>query len=153
MKTRILECLFLGGVCSVLLSGCGGGKLGEVEGTVTLNGKPLSGAEVVFQPDHEGRPSSGITDEEGHYVLQYTANQAGAEVGVHTVRIRAEVTRKDRFGEEVTVGDRVPTRYNEESELKKEVTSGDQEINLELESNGKIYAPGDTGTEAIDTCE
>jgi hypothetical protein len=119
---------------------------------VKLNGKPLSGATVEFQPEHEGRPSTGTTDDEGRYVLRYTANQGGAEVGTHTVRIRAEVTKKDRFGEPVIVGDRVPGRYNSQTELKEEVESGRNEINFDLQSDGKISTPEEDRPE-VDTCQ
>ena len=65
----------------VFLSACGGGSdtppLGTVTGVVTLDDKPLSDAEVTFQPE-KGRPSLGKTDSEGNYTLVYTASDNGA---------------------------------------------------------------------------
>jgi len=51
----------------VVLSGCGSGgpKIVPVAGTLTHKGKPVANAIVHFTPEH-GRPSSGLTDEEGH---------------------------------------------------------------------------------------
>jgi hypothetical protein len=150
MKTPLIGCLVLGIVCSIL-TGCGG-KLGNVEGTVKLNGKPLKGAIVMFQPQHEGRPSSGTTDEDGHYVLDYTPKERGAEVGTHTVTIQAPVTKKDKFGEEIIIGDWVPSKYNTKTELKKEVTSGSSTIDFDIESNGKVQPLPKEKPERVDTC-
>jgi hypothetical protein len=64
---------------------------GEVEGVVTLNGKPLTDIEVVFLPDPEkgsrGRRSTSLTDKEGHYRITSDAGRAGAPVGLHRVCI------------------------------------------------------------------
>jgi hypothetical protein len=66
-----------------------------VSGRVTLNGKPLAGADVIFQPrgnSKEPRPagtgSTGHTDEEGRFSLRMVEpNKAGAVVGDHVVTI------------------------------------------------------------------
>lgn len=118
------------------VSGCGSGDFGSVNGKVTLDGKPLKGASVTFQPVKKGRPSSGITDEEGNYVLKYTADQEGAEIGEHIVRISLEETEKDEFGEEVSLGETVPAKFNVESELKREVKPGDNKFDFKLSTEG-----------------
>ncbi len=118
----------------VVIGGCGSSDLGTVEGTVKLDGDPLKDAVVTFQPA-KGRPSIGTTDENGHYELMYLADQPGAKIGTHTVRISAEITKTDASGEEEVIGDRVPKKYNEESELKKEVKPGSNTIDFDLESN------------------
>jgi hypothetical protein len=62
---------------------------GEVEGVVTLDGKPLAHAEVVFMPDPEkgnsGRRSVALTDDQGHYRIASDAGRSGAPVGAHRV--------------------------------------------------------------------
>lgn len=78
----------------VLIAGCAGSKVAPVSGTVTLNGKPLAHATVVFQPEGDGKDpgpgSTGTTDENGRYRLQLmTKNAAGAQVGKHKVSITA----------------------------------------------------------------
>lgn len=68
------------------LAGCGGGSGAvPVEGTVTWNGSPVSGLVVEFEPVSGNRPSQGFTDENGHFVLNYTINEQGAETGNHNV--------------------------------------------------------------------
>lgn len=110
----------------LLAAGCGDGyRLAPVSGTVTLNGKPLAGADVHFQPigskenPSPGPGSHGKTDAEGHYTLRVDARQAGAVVGKHRVMIYAyegAVPQSDAGGGK-KMHDRVPLRYNENSTL------------------------------------
>ena len=100
--------------CCLVTPGCGsGGKLATVRGKVTLNGQPLQGALVEFQPtDPGGSPSSGMTDAEGRYELMYTFDKSGAAPGEHVVSIRTGGTRVDDSGREVECRECVPTKYN-----------------------------------------
>src|SRR4051794_7441641 len=57
---------------ALVMIGCGesGPKLVQVTGNVTLNNKPLEGAEVVFTPDAsnlEGQPATDMTGPDGNY--------------------------------------------------------------------------------------
>lgn len=64
---------------------------GSVEGVVTLDGKPLTDAEVVFMPDPakgaKGRRSVALTDKNGRYRITSDAGKDGAPVGFHRVII------------------------------------------------------------------
>ncbi len=85
--------ILLSALAIVCCVGCGGGgpadqpDLANVSGTVTLDGKPLADAMVQFNPDGEGRPSSGTTSSDGSYTLQYTADHSGAKIGGHSVTV------------------------------------------------------------------
>ncbi len=83
----------------VALVGCGGSKhyqVGEVEGTVLINGKPANKIFVQFIPEVAGEASpplsNGQTDESGHFVLNLVERggsmQPGAAVGTHRVVLR-----------------------------------------------------------------
>jgi hypothetical protein len=118
------------GLLCFALAGCGSG-LGSVEGTVTLDDKPVQGVEVTFEPvGDEGGTATGYTDEKGHYALHYPGRQEGAPPGEYTVRLA---------GAEVLDGDapplRIPARYNSESDLKRTVESGTNTFNFALTSN------------------
>ena len=138
---------------SAALSGCGGGSdlvLGEVEGVVTLDGKPLPNAVVTFAPKGGGPAGVGKTNAEGEYQLM-TAGQPGAVPGEHTVSIICvpepapveaasshdqadggiSTASEDYEPPEVT---EVPARYNTETELTEEVKSGGNTINFDLKS-------------------
>lgn len=124
-------------ICAVL-SGCGGTpsdqpELGLVEGVVTLDGEPLSGAMVEFHPA-SGRTSTGLTNEAGEYELEYTENTPGAMVGSHTVHISTERYVTDDNGETSEFPERVPAKYNSQSSLSADVTEGQNEKNFDLSS-------------------
>lgn len=115
----------------VLLGGCGRSDIGQVDGTVTLDGQPLPDVLVEFEPVNGGRSSSGKTDAQGKYVLDYTSSEQGAMVGEHIVRITAAETEVDEEGNRPQRAN-VPAKYNTESELKKTVQPGKQTIDLAL---------------------
>jgi hypothetical protein len=111
-------------------AGCGGSgdrpELGEVTGTVTLDGQPLKGVIVMFTPD-SGRPASGVTDESGRYELIYRYGVSGAKAGPNTVSF--EYPTGDS-------GPPIPAKYGGQSTLKKHVESGDNAFDFELSSKG-----------------
>jgi hypothetical protein len=93
-----------------------------VSGTVTLDGKPLAEALVVFEAADK-RSSTGLTDGSGRYVMQFTASQDGAVVGKNTVRIATD--RAGSTSPQVRkLTERVPDRYNIKSTETVEVKPG-----------------------------
>lgn len=71
-----------------------------VSGLVTLDGQPLAGATINFQPitdkataSQAGIGSYGKTDEQGRYTLRLIdPDQPGALVGKHTVTVTTAVS-------------------------------------------------------------
>ena len=118
----------------LLTLGCGSTKIVPVSGRVTLDGRPLVGAHVVFQPIatggevNPGCGSYGITDADGRFTLRIVdSEQPGAYLGEH----RVEITVRDPTGDDDT--DRrgrlpsrvvIPPRYNRASELTCKVPPG-----------------------------
>jgi hypothetical protein len=125
----------------VLVLGCGSSRVASVSGTVTLDGQPLPDALVSFQPLSEGAVnpgpgSTGRTDEQGRYTLRVTGGGKGAVVGWHKVKVSCPVGGGGEDAEErrAPVRDRVPPRYNRNSELKCEVKPGDNTADFPLTS-------------------
>lgn len=89
-------CVFaiLGGV------GCGGGaKTAKVEGILTLDGKPVPGATVIFMPVAQGgRSASGRVDEDGKFRLTTFSTDDGALPGEYKVVIRYSEGSKETTG-------------------------------------------------------
>jgi hypothetical protein len=122
--------------------GCGRSDLpdlGTVSGVVTLDGQPLPNAVVNFTPTGEGRPSTAETDEEGRYSLIYLQGVDGAIVGEHVVSV--ELIMSDEMDDlpddpsEMTEEQKAMPRLPEsaaDSSIRKEVKSGDNEINIAL---------------------
>jgi hypothetical protein len=128
MRARLLL-----GFALVLGLGCGSGKFAPVSGTVTMNGKPLAGALVIFSPIAKegsidaGPGSSGKTNDKGEYTLTSDTGRTGAFVGKHRVSVSlmnpgtgASDDRRRR-GQLVN---QVPVRYNGKTELTYEVPAG-----------------------------
>jgi hypothetical protein len=122
--------------CLLLLAvfaGCGQGgpEVAPVSGRVTLDGMPLETADVIFQPEGSKSPSFGRTDKDGRYELGYKRGVAGAIIGPHTVSIavNTEITRGPQL---------VPARYRINSELRREVESGkDNVFDFELSTDAQ----------------
>jgi hypothetical protein len=123
---------------TTLLLGCGGEmKVAPVSGIVTLDGKPLDRASVVFKPEEGGRPSFGVTDSKGRFSLAYSMNEDGAEVGPCTVTISTKLQSESTDGNyrenAPRAAERVPARYAK-SPLKVTVEAKSNEIELGLTS-------------------
>jgi hypothetical protein len=124
------------GCAIVSLLGCSdSNKLVPVSGKVTLNGKTLPNATVMFQPMGEpgsivaGEGSAGKTNQQGEFILKSSTGKNGALVGKHRVSISAldpkigkHDTRPPRGG--WPRADKVPSRYNAKSELTSDVGPG-----------------------------
>lgn len=131
------------------LPGCSGQSdqpdLGQVQGTITLDGQPLSGVAVVFQPE-SGRPARGLTDAEGKYELTYIRQTRGAKTGLNRVEI-APSEEADELEDTAADADSVspkrlarsgkplvPARYNRRSELQADVQPGANVFDFQLTS-------------------
>jgi Domain of unknown function (DUF6795) len=93
----------------VALSGCGP-KYPEtfpVTGTVTLDGKPVAGAAVVFTPE-EGQQATGTTDDSGRFELSTFQLADGALPGTHRVTVAKTTTDPDDEEKVVFI---IPQKY------------------------------------------
>ena len=128
---------------SVACLGCGdsGPAIEYVEGTVTMDGKPLKNATVVFVPQSGGRPAAAATDENGHYVLTFTEGRQGAMLGTNKIQIStlADPSETPEGDPIPAQPETVPVQYNAETTLTFEVKEGEKNIaNFDLESGGLI---------------
>ncbi len=122
--------LLIGLLPALVLASIGCGRsdlpeLGRVQGTVTLDGKPLAGVIVTFQPD-SGRPAVANADSEGRYDLMYTNDVKGATVGQNTVKVI--------WPDGATPTAKIPEEYGYNSTIKKEVKAGKQTIDIAMKS-------------------
>jgi len=105
--------------------------LGEVGGTVTLDGKPLAYAMVQFHPESgmvagsRVGSSAATTNSEGKYRLVYVGDVYGAAIGRHRVTIQAPNLSRER---------QLPIKYTSvrRTALLNEVEAGTNEINIDL---------------------
>ncbi|MFO0939521.1 MAG: carboxypeptidase regulatory-like domain-containing protein [Pirellulales bacterium] len=122
--------------------------LGQVTGVVTLDGKPLSGVAIVFQPEN-GRPARGKTDPNGKYELTYIRQTKGTKIGPNRVEIAPSEEGENEVTDQAESSDKesapnptrskpskplVPARYNVQTELKVEVKAGPNIFDFTLKS-------------------
>jgi hypothetical protein len=124
----------------VVFSGCNG-DIVPVSGRVTLDGQPLAGAVVTFQPirDSSSEPptatgSAGQTDKDGRFALRLVdPDRMGALVGEHTVSI-STATGPTVEGE-LPQGERVPEMWRDGSQRFHVPVGGTSEANFEIDSS------------------
>ncbi len=91
-RSAMISCLFASVICVI---GCGRGsdiKLYSATGTVTLDGKPLANASIMFNPALKpslAKVASARTDKNGGFTLQ-TDDRNGAGTATFDVTVFAE---------------------------------------------------------------
>lgn len=142
MTRLLLACVLVSGFAA----GCGPGGpvLVDVEGTVTLNGKPLENIYIEFWPESDGPKSSAVTDANGKFVMK-TADgvKVGAMVGKHRVLLHDKSIMKVQFlgraGEDVDMTGGQKPRIDELytsptlSPLAIEITAENKDVKFEVE--------------------
>lgn len=151
----VVVCVAGTALTSVLaMMGCGqqGPPLAIVTGKVTLDGNPVSNAIVTFAPVNGGMASTGVTEADGTYRLRCNLGE-GALIGQHRVSIRSQPPVSDLVGSGADFEDNpnvqpdpdarfrlpvfvdpIPARYNDNTELVREVKPGKNVIDFELTS-------------------
>jgi hypothetical protein len=90
-----------------------------IEGVVTHNGAPVPNLMIWFEPT-SGRPSWGISDKSGRFVLDYDLDHDGAIVGNHTVWVLEDPALNDPTA---MMGKARPKRSTELQEILKKYGS------------------------------
>jgi len=128
-------------VSLLALGGCGDG-MGTVSGTVTLDGSPLAKADVAFVREWSvgmeadvsaplqgpERSAYGRTDSSGEYSVTQRLDETTIVPGKYVVQITLEAT------EENPDPPVIPAKYNENSELAREVAPGPNTFDFDLNS-------------------
>jgi hypothetical protein len=132
----------------LILSGCGGGT--QIEGSVTLDGKPVEDGTIAFSLVGGKDATVGGPVKNGKYSLESSRKLTP---GTYRVEINwleptgKKVENKSDKGTEVEERKQlIPMKYNLKSELTTEIKSGSNSANFELKSGGEISAPGVQGS-------
>jgi|694.fasta_scaffold39108_6 hypothetical protein len=128
-------------IALMLQVGCGpsGPEIARVQGTVTMDGKPLPSAIIMFVPVG-GRPSVSETDANGKYVLEFSGGRKGAIPGINRVEINTGRLAYEKDGKNYpAVKESVPVQYNRLTTLEFNVEAGkNNTADFALKSGGKI---------------
>jgi hypothetical protein len=136
------RCLPILAALAVLSAGCGRGapyRTTAISGRVTLNGQPLAGAAVLFQPlpspgsINVDPSSAGITDADGRYTLRLLGMESkGAVLGKHKVRITLVEKVDSTDAQPIASSRQLPAKFNRETILEYAVTGGTDAADFEL---------------------
>ena len=133
-------------IAMLLISGCGGNEMGleDAYGTVTLDGQPLVDAQIIFHS--QKGDVYARTDQAGKYEMELSTSLRGAFPGENAVRITTAINwdatdedddeeeEEEEYGAE-GVRERVPAKYNMDSELTVDVKSGGAPYDFALTSD------------------
>jgi len=139
MGRSILWIVVVASIVVPFAGGCSRGPArGSVSGTVTLDGKPLSGVIVVFHPlEHQAPLARGTSTETGAFILDADDGGNGVVIGNYRVvvldpqAIAGSLVNPRNAGQ--TAG-RVPPRYQswDQTPLELEVESENAEVEVPL---------------------
>jgi len=157
MQNRISTIVMAVGVCCVATTGCGSRTrlegLVPVEGTVTVRGKAVAGATVVFVPATAStRAAVGMTDAAGQFSLTtkdpgdgaapgpylITVSKTEARGGLSTAEAEQWSRRRENFGRyppRPKISELLPKKYKvaSTSGLQATVSPGPNTIDINLE--------------------
>ena len=147
MKHSAVYCLL---ICFAATLGCNSAgsnlpKTVPASGIVTLDGKPVDGAQVVLVPANEGITGAfGVTNSSGHFSLRAYDEKDGAIPGEYKVQVSKTIQVKIEGakgsvdgGDPVRFEYGVPAKYTGAKTSGLTVTipdSGNRDINLALSS-------------------
>lgn len=127
------------------LAGCGGEKfvIVPVSGVVTVDGKPVEGVHLTFQPfredgaDSAGYGAYGETDAQGRFTLTSLTLEGrempGAVVGKHRIEMTAATQVDPSSDLNQFTREKIPRRYMNEPFIR-EITGETDSLNFELTS-------------------
>ena len=116
-----------------LKMGGGNPNLADVRGVITLDGKPLPNAFVLYMPVEKGATSFGKTDANGNYRMRFSDTESGgAFIGVNRVSIGTGDIAADNSG---SIPELVPSIYNTQTTLVADVQPGRNTFDFDLQSN------------------
>lgn len=139
----------------LLCAGCSSQPaIGVVEGELKLDGRPVAGALVLFQPEGPLQiQSGGVTDEQGRFKLRSNDSREGALIGPHKVIVqsaaRFSVIPNKEADDATPVASanapEIPEQYTkiDRTQLRQEVVAGENSIVLELLSGKATEHPAE----------
>jgi hypothetical protein len=121
------------------ITGCGGRELAEVRGTVSANGRPVTGGTLVFSPiatseeQPPGKSATGDIQPDGTFQLSTYDLHDGAIVGRHRVRFIPPIEDEDKKVDSPSMTTTSSSRLTLPADYEVEIDTGrDNEISIEL---------------------
>ena len=128
--STILTSIALSAV-AFLLAGCSNKPpMGDVQGNVTVNGKPLAEGTIRFLPVNGDTPATGGAIRDGKFEVRVPVAKQRVEIAANM--IDPEKTPPNATADQIVMKKLVPDRYNLQSELELDVVPGLNEPTYKL---------------------
>jgi hypothetical protein len=138
MRTRTAGCVGLFAAGLLAVAGCSdGGKMADVSGTVTVDGKTPEKGSITFIPADGKSQTAGADIIDGKYTARVPVGKAKVEIRVPKVVGKRKLYNTPDSPYQETMEEVLPAKYNNKTELTFDVQSGSNEKNWELNSKGK----------------
>jgi hypothetical protein len=121
-------------LASALLAGCGGPSATTVGGTVELDGQPLETGTIQFAATDGQAPSQAAMIAGGRYQTELQRTEYQVQIFSPKPSARAGKIDPNVPGGEPTVEERLPPRYNFQSQLKLKVSGPTADAHFKLQS-------------------
>lgn len=117
----------------ILTTGCGDPTRAKVTGTVTIDGKPISGGMIEFRPEAQDGPTAGVgIGPDGTYKTETATGRMVVVIeGTKVVGQRKAYDTPDSPMIDV-VKSYIPARYNRKSELRVDLKAGTNVCDFDL---------------------
>jgi hypothetical protein len=115
------------------LSGCSGKRLLSASGRLTYHGQPVPSTQLTFRPADGGRPSHGVTDDDGRFVVTYSRTEKGITRGQHTVTLKYEVSGDEELH-------KIPSKASKELKavISKYVDAAASTLHCDISQDGQV---------------
>lgn len=120
----------------VFTLGCGGerGDLVEITGTVTLDGQPLESGKITIEATDGRGGVEGGSIENGQYTVLTTPGSKAVKINAPKVVGQKKTYNTADSPTTDVVTESIPKKYNQETELKVEVSESSTQHDFALES-------------------
>ena len=121
--------------CGLMASGCGPGGPATypVTGTATLDGQPIPEGDIIFADAAKLSPPSAGKIKDGKFTANVTAGKKNVEIRASKM-MPLPGGQTGAMGEKEMPQDYIPAKYNSQTELTMEVSSGPNTQDFKLES-------------------
>lgn len=126
---------------ALIVCGCShSGTHGDVQGTVTLDGRPVSAGSIRFRPAPGDKPTAGTTIKDGAYRARVPVGKVRVEISAPNLSAQKPLpaNSSESLGGDVNYvmpTDLIPLQYNAQSTLTLDVEPGANSKDFDLKSH------------------
>jgi hypothetical protein len=111
--------------------------MGEVTGTVTVDGEPAQTGSIAFFPTDGKSSTAGAAIESGRYTAQVPLGASKVEIRVSKIVGHQRLYDTPDSPTQPVMEEVLPAKYNDQTEITIDVIAGMNEKNFDLEPRGE----------------